>query len=87
MWRRSFPADVPLGDLRFDRLARLRLTGGDIKNVVLHAAVLAAGQSGGEGTAGRVEMRHLLAAARREHAKIGRPLPENDVRDWLEPRR
>ncbi|MEM8933934.1 MAG: ATP-binding protein, partial [Acidobacteriota bacterium] len=77
IWRRSFPDDVPLGDVRFDRLARLRLTGGDIKNVVLHAAVLAAGAANGDG---RVEMRHLLAAARREHAKIGRPLPENDVR-------
>lgn len=92
IWRRAFPDGVPLGDVRFDRLARLRLTGGDIKNVVLHAAVLAAGAgdggTGGGGDrrgTGRVEMRHLLAAARREHAKIGRPLPENDVRDWLMP--
>ena len=77
IWRRSFPGDVPLADLYYDRLARLRLAGGNIRNIALGAAFLAADD------ASPVTMRHLLLAARREHLKIGRHLSDTEVADWL----
>jgi hypothetical protein len=77
LWRRVFPAPVPTVGLDFDRLARLNVAGGHVRNIALHAAFLAA-------DAGRtVTMRDLLAAARRELAKSGRTLSEAEVRDWM----
>ncbi|MCL4266856.1 MAG: ATP-binding protein [Anaerolineae bacterium] len=54
------------------RLARLNLTGGNIHNVALNAAFLAA-QAGTP-----VTMSLILAAARSEFRKLGRPLREAD---------
>ncbi len=68
IWRRIFPAATPLGSLDFAALARLNVSGGVIRNIATHAAFLAADDSG------RVELRHLLAAARTEYAKLEKPL-------------
>jgi hypothetical protein len=54
------------------RLARFNLTGGNIHNVALNAAFLAA-QAGTP-----VTMTHILAAARAEFRKMGRPIREAD---------
>jgi hypothetical protein len=70
MWRRAFPAQVALGELDFDHLARLNLTGGSIANVALHAAFLAA-----EADA-LVGMPLVLEAARVEFKKLERPVSE-----------
>ena len=64
IWRKVFPPRTPLGELDYDLLARMEITGGSIRNVALAAAFLAAQSQ----TA--VEMSHLLHAARREYAKI-----------------
>ena len=67
IWRRVFPEATPTGQLDFDRLARLDLAGGNIVNIALNAAFLAA-------AAGPpVTMTHVLAAARTEFQKLGRP--------------
>jgi len=68
IWRVTFPGETPLGDdVDFALLARdLRLAGGDIKNVGMNAAYQAAAHGG------VVRMVHLVAAARREHQKLGR---------------
>ena len=77
LWLRVFPAATPTEGLDFDRLARLNVAGGHVRNIALHAAFLAT-------EAGRpVTMRDLLAAARRELAKAGRALSEAEVRDWV----
>jgi hypothetical protein len=70
IWERTFPAATPLGTLDLDALARLDVAGGNIRNIGINAAFLAA--DGGA----RVEMEHLLAAARSEYAKLERPLSE-----------
>ena len=44
MWQRVFPPQAPLGELDYDQLARLNLTGGLIHNSALNAAFMAAGQ-------------------------------------------
>jgi len=72
IWRRIFPASMPVGTLDHDRLARLNVAGGHIRNIALNAAFLAA--EGG----GVVEMEHLMAAARVEYAKLEKPFTETD---------
>jgi hypothetical protein len=77
IWARVFPHSMPRRALALDRLARLNLTGGHIRNIAVNAAYLAAGA--GEA----VGMPHLLAAAEAEYAKLERPLPRADIGDWL----
>ena len=68
IWQLAFPPEAPLGDdVQFECLAReIRLAGGNIKNMALSAAFLAAADGG------TIHMTHLLQAARREHQKLGR---------------
>jgi SpoVK/Ycf46/Vps4 family AAA+-type ATPase len=74
IWRGLFPLRAPrAAEVHFDFLAgHLALAGGNIKNVVLHAAFLAAADGGVIG------MPHLMRAAKREYDKIGRLASEND---------
>jgi hypothetical protein len=73
-----FPPETKTRRLDFDRLARLKIAGGNIQNVALNAAFLAARAD----TA--VSMPLVLDAARAELRKLGRPLNESDFR-WEEP--
>jgi SpoVK/Ycf46/Vps4 family AAA+-type ATPase len=72
LWRRHFPDDAPVSDdVDFNFLAgRLQLAGGNIKNIAVGAAFMAAANSG------RIHMRHVIRAARREYEKIGRMCTE-----------
>jgi SpoVK/Ycf46/Vps4 family AAA+-type ATPase len=76
IWNRVFPPQTPTEKLEFDKLARLNVTGGHIRNMALHAAFLAA--DAGE----PVRMCHLRAAARRELTKLGRSLAEAEAQGW-----
>lgn len=77
IWRRIFPGSMPMEELRFEKLARLNLTGGSIRNLALNAAFLAA--DAGE----PVRMKHLLAAAQCEYTKLERQLSETEVGGWV----
>jgi ATP-dependent 26S proteasome regulatory subunit len=70
IWRGIWPSLMELDcgvDLKF--LAdKFKLSGGNIKNIALAAAFLAA-----EGN-GPVQMKHLVHATRREYQKLGKPL-------------
>jgi SpoVK/Ycf46/Vps4 family AAA+-type ATPase len=74
IWRKVFPGQAPLGDdVDFEFLARqFKLTGGNIKNIALNAAFLAAGNGG------RVSMRQVILAARRELQKMGRTCSKSE---------
>lgn len=76
IWRRAFPAEAPRDDIRPERLARLAVPGGTIRNIALHAAFRAAERGGAIG------MADLLAAARDECARIGRPLLAHETEGW-----
>ena len=78
IWRRVFPRATPTEGLDPERLARLSVPGGNIRNIALAAAFLAADEGS------PVRMAHLLRAARGESQKIERPLSESEVRGWLE---
>jgi AAA+ superfamily predicted ATPase len=75
VWAGIWPAETPLAaDVELDFLARqFKLSGGNIKNVALAAAFLAAGDGG------RVTMPHLLQATRREYQKMGKVLSETEL--------
>jgi hypothetical protein len=76
IWRRIFPARTPVDGLNIERLSRLRISGGNIHNIAMGAAFLAA--DAGE----PVRMEHLLAAARTEFAKLEIPLNDTEVSGW-----
>ena len=77
IWDRVFPAQMPRRVDR-DKLARLSLSGGHIRNVALGAAFLAAE----EGEDAVVTMAHLRQAAEAEFVKIEKPLPKAELGDW-----
>ncbi|WP_186082241.1 ATP-binding protein [Burkholderia gladioli] len=79
LWRNAFPAAAPLGDdLDFALLAeRAPLSGGNINNIAIGAAFLAAA----EGTA--VGWRHLLQATEREYRKLGKVFVPHEF-EWGE---
>jgi ATPase family protein associated with various cellular activities (AAA)/winged helix domain-containing protein len=77
IWRRIFPTGVPTDGLDPERLARLNVAGGNIRNIALGAAFLAA--DAGE----PVRMSHLLRAARGEYAKLEKPLTEAEIGGWI----
>ncbi len=77
IWRRVFPKDAPTGALDPVKLARLNVTGGNIRNIAVNAAFLAAAADE------PVRMSHLLSAARSEYAKIEKPLTEVETAGWV----
>jgi SpoVK/Ycf46/Vps4 family AAA+-type ATPase len=78
IWRRVFPPATPTRRLEAAKLARLNVAGGNIRNIALGAAFLAAEEGA------PVEMGHLLAAARSEYAKLEKALGEGEIRGWME---
>jgi len=72
IWQKVYPAETPVRDLDYERLARLNLTGGMIHNIALAAAFLAAGRGG------PVTMPLIMEAARAELRKLERPVSEAD---------
>jgi AAA+ superfamily predicted ATPase len=77
IWRHIFPSDTPLLNADFGKLARLSIPGGNIRNVALHAAFLAAEANES------VTMTHLLHAARSEYTKLDKPLTEAEIGGWV----
>ena len=77
IWRRVFPADTPLHALNHAGLSRLDVAGGNIRNMALNAAFLAAEARE------PVRMIHLLQAAQNEYAKLERSLGEMDTKGWV----
>jgi len=77
IWQRVFPPATPTAGLDVGRLAQLSLSGGNIRNVALAAAFLAA--EAGES----VQMHHIFRACEAEYAKLDRSLPP-DVKPHLE---
>jgi SpoVK/Ycf46/Vps4 family AAA+-type ATPase len=79
IWRKVFPSNTPIDEsLDSSRLAKFHLTGGNIHNVALNAAFLAAQEDGA------ITMPLLLNAARIEFKKLERPAKESDFR-WQGP--
>ncbi len=77
IWRRTLPAAAPVGRLDFEKLARLDVTDGTIRNIALDAAFSAAVRDE------PLDMADLLEAARRECAKLEKPLGAGELGGWV----
>jgi SpoVK/Ycf46/Vps4 family AAA+-type ATPase len=83
IWRGVFPAEAPLdSDIDFGFLARqFELSGGNIRNVGLAAAVFAAEDGSGSNPPPErqgIRMRHLIVATARELQKLGKLSSRSD---------
>ena len=74
IWQGIWPGDTPRSaELDLDFMAqRFELTGGNIRNIALAAAFLAADNSS------IVDMTHLLHATKREYQKMGKVVSESE---------
>jgi len=77
IWRRVFPQETPTEGLVYERLAKLSIAGGNIRNIALNAAFIAADANE------PVMMKHLLQAAKQEYLKLERPLTDTEVKGWV----
>jgi SpoVK/Ycf46/Vps4 family AAA+-type ATPase len=75
IWRLCLPREShELDDVEFRQLARrLELTGGQIRQITLRAAFIAAAANE------QIQMKHVATAVRAELAKLGLPPVEIDV--------
>ncbi len=80
IWRRTFPRQAPRSDdIDLPFLARkLKITGGNIRNIILVAAFLAAEEHA------PISMRHLVRGASYEFQKIGKMVVEGDFEGYFE---
>ena len=76
IWQRVFPDNLPRAPLNLDQLARLHVAGGNIRNIAMNAAFLAAEKRE------PLSMADLAHAARMEYAKLEKPLNEAELGKW-----
>ena len=77
IWQRIFPTKTPTNKLDFNKLGCLNVAGGNIRNIALNAAFVAA--DAGEA----VMMKHILQAAKSECVKLERSLTDVEIRGWV----
>jgi hypothetical protein len=77
LWRRVLPPSMPSQGLEVERLAKLQLSGGSIRNIALAAAFLAAGEES------PVRMAHLARAARAELSKLEQSNADAELARWV----
>ncbi|MEB3828428.1 ATP-binding protein [Phormidium sp. CCY1219] len=77
IWRRIFPRETPTEGLNYRKLAKLNVAGGNIRNIALNAAFIAADANEA------VMMKHILEAAKSEYMKLERPLTDTEVKGWV----
>ncbi|MFI0711908.1 ATP-binding protein [Streptomyces inhibens] len=77
IWRRVLPSQAPMKGIDPALLAQLTVAGGSIRNIALSGAFLAAEEGD------RLQMRHMLAAARTEYLKLERSLAPSEVHGWV----
>jgi SpoVK/Ycf46/Vps4 family AAA+-type ATPase len=79
IWRRTFPPETPRApDIDLPFLAsRFKITGGNIRNIILTAAFLAVDESQ------PVSMRHLVLGAGHEFQKMGKLVVEGDFDQYF----
>jgi hypothetical protein len=79
IWRLAFPPGAPAQGLDPAKLARLGVTGGNIRSIALDAAFRAASEHR------PIVMSDVLDAARAEYRKLDRTLSDGEIAGWLEP--
>jgi hypothetical protein len=77
IWRHIFPTATPTKGLEVEKLAQLNMAGGNIRNIAINAAFLAAEAKE------VVQMSHVLQAAKREYTKLEKSLTDGEIRGWM----
>ncbi|SHO44176.1 ATP-binding protein [Desulfopila aestuarii] len=76
IWHKIFPDILPRGELQIEQLARLHLAGGNIRNIAMNAAFLAAEKNE------PLSMADLAHAVRMEYVKLEKPINEAELGRW-----
>jgi len=76
IWRKIFPQSAPLQDIDINKLSRLNITGGSIRNIAVNAAFLAADNNS------PIRMEYIEKAARYEYAKLEKPMSMSEKSTW-----
>lgn len=76
IWESVFPIDAPTKSLEMEKLGRLSVTGGNIRNIALNAAFLAAQDNA------PIQMGHISRAVRTEYVKLEKILSTNETAGW-----
>lgn len=76
IWRGIFPTQTPIQDLDYAKLGQLKVAGGNIRNIALNAAFLAAQADQ------PVDMSHIRQAAQREYLKLEKLLTTEETKGW-----
>jgi hypothetical protein len=77
IWQTVFPQQTPTEGLDFRKLAHLNVPGGNIRNIAMNAAFLAADSRES------VQMKHILQATRSEYLKMERTLTDAEIKGWI----
>jgi len=77
IWHNVFPEDTPVEGLDINKLARLNVAGGNIRNIAMNAGFLAADENAPVG------MAHILKASRSECLKMEKTLTDSEVQGWV----
>ena len=77
IWRRAFPKQTPIRELDYLKLAKLSVAGGNIRNIALNSAFIAADHNE------PVQMKHILQAAKIEYIKLEKPMMDTEVKGWV----
>lgn len=73
IWQRVFPNEAPIEELDIRTLSRLDIAGGNIRNIAMNAAFLAADMNE------PVSMTHIEQAARGEYMKLEKQMTGNEL--------
>jgi hypothetical protein len=77
IWRRAFPEKTPILDLDYVKLGKLSVAGGNIRNIALNSAFIAADHNEA------VQMKHILQAAKIEYIKLEKPMMDAEIKGWV----
>jgi len=73
IWEKVFPKKAPLDkNVDFEFISKFEMTGGNIKNIALDAAFMAAEEKS------NILIKHLISATKKEFQKIGKPVIKSD---------
>ncbi len=76
IWRKMFPPAAPIENIDVKKLAKLNITGGNIRNIALNAAFIAAE------TNSAIKMEHIERASRYEYTKLEKPMSTIENSTW-----
>lgn len=77
IWSKVFPKNTPIEKLDLDKLARLSIAGGSIRNIAMNAAFMAANENS------PVSMMHIYRATRSEYDKTEKAFNSSEFRGWV----